>query len=432
MPAQFESVLGEAQVKKSEALALLTKADVTAEELEVADRLMVEAENLVKKSERLQSLQARADAIKGLSANDRLHHDQVDSGGKATEFKSFGEFLLAVKSRHIRPDSRLRYFASEVEEAEHKDLSEGLGASGGILVPSQYDATLRQVTAEMAIVRPRANVIPMSRRSIEIPALRQDTTTANVPHWFGGMLAFWESEAAAITETEPQFRNITLTAHEITAVTHVSNNLLADSAVSLSALLTGPRGFPGVVAWKEDWAFLRGSGVGEPLGVLNSPAVVDVDRTTANTVTFDDLALMMTALLPSSNAVWVANLALKSHLLRMHGPTDTNYGGVYMWGSAKDGVPATLMGLPIIFTEKLPAVGSRGDLILCDFSHYYVGDRKATTIDSTDQPRWLNNQTSWKVTARVDGQPWINAPFTLADGTTTVSPFVVLDVPAGG
>ena len=49
-----------------------------------------------------------------------------------------------------------------------------------------------------------------------------------------------------------------------------------------------------------------------------------------------------------------------------------------------------------------------------------------TTIDSTDQERWRFNQISWKVTARLDGQPWLSAPLTSNDGTTTVSPFVSL------
>jgi HK97 family phage major capsid protein len=92
-----------------------------------------------------------------------------------------------------------------------------------------------------------------------------------------------------------------------------------------------------------------------------------------------------------------------------------------------DGVPDRLLGYPIVFTEKLPAVGDDGDIMLCDFSHYYIGDRLATTVDSTDQARWVRNQTSWKVTHRVDGQPWLNNPFTLADGVTTVSPFVRLN-----
>ncbi len=34
---------------------------------------------------------------------------------------------------------------------------------------------------------------------------------------------------------------------------------------------------------------------------------------------------------------------------------------------------------------------------------------------------------TWRVVERVDGQPWIEKPITLQDGTTQVSPFVALN-----
>lgn len=423
-PLSVNDLLNDAQERKKQALSLISKPDVSAEDLETAERLMKEAEDLANRSARMSELLRRADFVKG--ANE-VHGDEDHREGP-DGWKSFGEFLLSVKAASStgRRDTRLKYFENDTPESERKDLSESVGSAGGFLVPTEFRPELMQAVQELSIIRPRAMVIPMARRSIEVPALKQSGTIAGQPHWFGGMLAYWESEAAQLQETEPAFRYITLTAHELTAVTHASNNLLSDSAISLSALLTGPRGFPGVVAWKEDYAFLRGSGVGEPLGIVNAPATIAVSRTTPGTVVFDDLVKMEEKLLPSANAIWIASISLKSTLMLMHGPTDTDYAGTYLWGSAKDGAPDQLLGRPIIFTEKLPAKGTSGDIILVDPSHYYIGDRQSTTIDSTDQVRWLRNQTSWKVTHRVDGQPWMDTFFTLADGTSTVSPFVKL------
>lgn len=417
-----DALLQQAAQLKKEALELINQQDVGAESFEKAERMLADAESLASKSSKIKELEARAAAVRADQTSLHTIPNQSQWEGK------FGNYLLAVKaaSKGVA-DPRLTYFDGEPNQ-EKKDLAEGVGSTGGYLVPTEFRTELMAAVAENSIVRPRAMVIPMSRRTIEVPAMKQDDTTAGVPHWFGGMLAFWDSEANTMTAVDTAFRNITLTAHDLTAVTHASNNLLADSAISLAAILTGPRGFPGVVAWKEDYAFLQGSGTGEPLGVLNSPACIAVDRagSSSGTITYDDLAAMMTAFLPSGKGVWVASISTKAALLKLAGPSATNYAGSYIWGNPKEGIPDTLFGMPIAFTEKLPALGTSGDILLADFSHYYVGDRQATTIDSTDQARWLRNQTSWKVVHRVDGTPWLNLPFTLVDGTTKISPFVKL------
>jgi hypothetical protein len=36
------------------------------------------------------------------------------------------------------------------------------------------------------------------------------------------------------------------------------------------------------------------------------------------------------------------------------------------------------------------------------------------------------NQMTWRIVERVDGQPWMEKPVTLADGASTVSPFVTI------
>ena len=133
------------------------------------------------------------------------------------EWKDWGEFLhevwVAGNPNVRRPeDRRLRRF---VEKGEAKDLAEGVGATGGFLVPPEYDMTLRSVLGETSIVRSRATIIRMARRQINIPVLDQTGTTAGVPHWFGGMTFYWAEEAEEKTETDPAFRQIQLVAHKL-------------------------------------------------------------------------------------------------------------------------------------------------------------------------------------------------------------------------
>jgi HK97 family phage major capsid protein len=80
----------------------------------------------------------------------------------------------------------------------------------------------------------------MARRQINLPVLDQTGTTAGVPHWFGGMRFYWAEEASAKTETDANFRQVSLVAHKLIGYTRASDELVDDSAISLDAFLSGP------------------------------------------------------------------------------------------------------------------------------------------------------------------------------------------------
>ena len=87
----------------------------------------------------------------------------------------------------------------------------------------------------------------------------------------------------------------------------------------------------------------------------------------------------------------------------------------------------SLLGRPAIPTEKVPALGTKGDLMLLDPSFYVVGDRMQIEIAASEHVNFLKNQMTWRVVERVDGQPWLEKAITLQDGTSQVSPFIVLN-----
>lgn len=351
-----------------------------------------------------------------------------------SEFKTIQGYLraLLMAGRRITParSQFLKWF-EEIDPTERKDMSEGVGASGGFLVPPEFLTTLYALLESKAIVRPRATIIRMRRREVQIPALDQTSTTAGRPHWFGGIRAYWAEEASLKTASDPVFRRITLTAHKIICFTRVSDELLDDAVISLTDFLMGPMGFPGVIAWQEDDSFLNGDGVGKPIGIIPSPATINIAREDQDNVTYNDLTRMMEAFLPSGQGVWLSSINNLSALLQMAGPAANP---TYVWGPGPLGqaavgrVQGTLMGYPIIFDEKLPrrTTTSNGDLVLADLSYYLVGDRQATTMASTIYDKFDYDQTSFRAVHRVDGQPWPSAPFTLSDGSTQISPFVRL------
>lgn len=416
-----DEILKQRNFKYDEIEAILANKDFASEDLAKVEGLRKEADDLTKRFDMITEITKNRN-----NAVSSAEREQPESDKGSKDFKSLGEFLVSVAKagKGEKLDSRLVYFSEE-----SKDLNESIGADGGYLVPIEQRTNLMAVMTQNNIVRSRATVIPMSRRELSIPVLDQTSTTAGVPHLFGGINVFWQEEASEKTQSEPDFRQIKLTANKMVGYTRASDELLADSAVSLEAFLTGNMGFAGAMSWKEDYAFFNGTGVGQPLGIINSGVTTTVARTVQASVTYTDLVNMEAAFYsPNNSGVWVASQSLKAKLMLMQDPS-----GQYIFSNAVFGgnaaTIAVLNGRPIIFTlDQLPrtTTTSNGDLMLCDFSFYLIGDRQNTTIESTKFDRWRYDQTSWRAVHRVDGQPWLSAPITSVDGVTQVSPFVLL------
>jgi predicted phage gp36 major capsid-like protein len=388
--------------------------EATEDEGERVQQMLDDARGLKERALKLQQVEeegrevARASAeAKAMELVEQQNRESGEPEAKSAGDWEWNDFLykiwLAQTGRGA--DSRLVRFKEDVPAGmEQKDMVEGTGASGGFLVPVEFQAQLQAVMAEDTSIRARCTRIPMRRAQINIPILDQTGTAAGRPHWFGGMRFYWAAEATEKTSTE----------------------LLDDAAISLAAFLSGPLGFAGGVRWMEEYAFLNGTGAGQPLGVItaiNTPTIA-VNRAAANAVSYADLADMMENFLPSGNGVWHISQSLMSDIIQLSGPAGNPS---YVWNTnAADGIPGTLLGMPVIWTEKVPRVGTTGDVLLADWRYYLLGDRQATTVESTKFDRWAYDETSWRVVHRVDGQPWLSAPLTYQDGTTQVSPFVVL------
>jgi HK97 family phage major capsid protein len=106
----------------------------------------------------------------------------------------------------------------------------------------------------------------------------------------------------------------------------------------------------------------------------------------------------------------------------------TGGGPVWIGGWAQPGSqmpPMTILGRPVIFTEKTPALGTSGDINFVDLSYYLIGDRQQVRVDSSEHFLFQNNQVAYRIIERVDGRPWLQSALTPHNGSSaTLSPFV--------
>jgi HK97 family phage major capsid protein len=431
----WKDKLGQANVLFGKAKVIAEKGEeASAEEKENLQKILDDAMKL--KQEALQLKQI----TEGLEDQPPLERPEEEKGapepktktpkqkGNGKKFESWNQFLYAIwlKQAHNVPDKRLTWVASEGPEGlESKQMAGNVGTTGGFLIPVEFLANMQSVMSEDALVRKFATVIRMSRRQLQIPVLDQTGALgAGLPNWFGGMRFYWRDEGQSKTHTEPTFRRINLVAKKLIGYTSASDELLDDSAISLGDFLGGPLGFAGGIAWMEDYAFFMGLGGGQPRGVINAPVTLAPARSVAGQVNYVDCINMLQNFLPSARGRWFVSQSVMASLIQMQGPAGNPS---YVWQpSARDGVPGYLFGMPVHWTEKLPVLGTRGDILLADWRYYLIGDRQATTVESSQYPRWQFDETCWRAVHRVDGQPWLSAPLTYQDAVTQVSPFVVL------
>ncbi len=306
-------------------------------------------------------------------------------------------------------------------------FSSTVPSEGGFLIPETLRSELLRVSLETSIVRPRARVIPMETLRVPFPAI---DSSSNVSSVYGGIVGYWTEEGAALTQSSASFGRVVLDAKKLTAYTEVPNELISDSGQSFQAFLD--QIFPEALGFYEDNAFLNGTGVGEPLGALtdgNTSAVSVAAEAgqAAGTIVWENIVKMYARMLPSSlgRAVWVVSIDTFPELATMALQVGT--GGSAIWlNNGVVGPPMTILGRPVIFTEKAPTLGSAGDLNFVDFGFYLIGDRQVMSAMSSPHYKFGNDLTAYRIIERVDGRPWIQTAITPKNGGNTLSPFVKL------
>lgn len=340
-------------------------------------------------------------------------------------FDTSGDYFRAIWRSN--PDKNSAEMTAKLEQL--RNFGSTIPSDGGYLIPETLRSEMLSVALDTAVVRPRARIVPMETLRVPFPAI---DSTSNVSSVHGGIVGYWTEEGAAMTESQARFSRVVLDAKKLTAFTKVPSELLADSLISLTALID--QLFPEALAFFEDVAFLTGDGVGEPLGVLNANvnAAIPVTRGTANTIVLADVLNIYARMLPSSlsRAVWLASPATFPQLAQLAMTRGTDgIASPAMWmtdGQAIGAPPMTLLGRPVIFTEKAPTLGAAGDLSLVDFGFYLIGDRQVMQARQSEERYFETDEVAFRIIERVDGRPWLQSAITPQNNGDSLSPIVKL------
>lgn len=335
-------------------------------------------------------------------------------------FASFGEQLMAAYRAAMpggKVDERLSTRAAS-------GLNETTPSDGGFLVQQDFVTELLKRTYETGILASKVKKIPISTNAngMKINAIDEDSR-ANGSRW-GGVQTYWEGEADEITASKPKFRQMELSLKKLTGLCYATDELLQDAA-ALEAVIR--QAFAEEFGFKIDDAILSGSGEGEPLGILNSGAIVTVakEASQTDTITVENLIKMWNRLWSRSraNAVWYINQELEPYLYTLKIGDKPVY---IPAGGLSEKPYGTLFGRPVVPIEQCSAAGEVGDIILADIGQYLLIDKGGIKSASSIHVRFLYDENVFRFIYRVDGKPIWTKPLTPYKGSATVSPFVTL------
>tara|TARA_R110000868_G_scaffold234542_2_gene488254 strand:- start:1068 stop:1757 length:690 start_codon:yes stop_codon:yes gene_type:complete len=205
----------------------------------------------------------------------------------------------------------------------------------------------------------------------------------------------WTAEGATKTTTTADFSQPTITAYKLAAIIYLTDELIDDSAFSLSEILV--RRFATKIAEAEDKAIIAGSGSGQPTGLFTATVA---SITAGGNLGFDKIIDLIT-LLPvkyRKNAKFLVNPANVGELRKLK---DSQ--GRYLWlDSLAPSAANSVLGYPVIESYWVP----ESQIMFGDYKEaYWLGDRQKMTVKITQdtETAFTQDKTAIRVVERIGG-----------------------------
>lgn len=322
------------------------------------------------------------DVLKNRAKNDLLQT-------KYGSVEPMNEFTQRDKMQNLLRNKEVRNFYSDLQVR----LRNGSITRGSELaIPDEAEDSLTELIKQYSALYSEVQMIPIGingRATVSVDDVK----------------ATWGSSIAGLNELDSSLTAVELQDNMLGCFTSIPNstleNTLIDMALYIEDLLAR------AMAYGFDDAVINGAGdnaaVFEPRGImLNLPATNRVGEpleTFDNLISSPGLILHNIGLITSGTKDDIGEViaVMKRKTYYKYASTGNNSSLPY----------PNLNGVRVKFT---PAMGDN-KIILGDFKQYVMGKRRGAKIASSDQARFTQEQTLFKVSGRFDGQPLNNAAF---------------------
>lgn len=309
----------------------------------------------------------------------RAYQPDDDGGDSNTDLKATKEYRTAYWLQ-------FRHGKQALTAVEYRALKEGTDAAGGYLVPTDFERRLIDLLPEENVMRTLATVISTASDR-EIPVVSSHGQ------------AYWTAEEGSYTESDETFVQKLLTAHKLTVLMKISEELLQDAAFDLEAYVA--REFARRAGVKEEDAFVIGDGSGKPKGVIQD-AETGITAASATAIAANELIDLFHSLKRPYRvrATWLMNDDTVKAIRQLK---DAN--GQYLWQPGlQAGQPDRILGRPVAVSPAMPTIGSNAKSIAFgDFSYYWIADRQGRIFQRLSELYATTGHVGFRAYQRVDG-----------------------------
>lgn len=249
------------------------------------------------------------------------------------------------------------------------------GASAFIL-PSNEADKLKEGIAEKSVIRPLTTVHTHYEGGADILSASTDEYGAFVP----------EGNLIPDFDMMDDFKKIRTYLYKATSLVKVPSEFIYDASFDMQDYLM--KRFSKTFANAEDEAFINGTGINEPTGLLHPSDGAEV-AATVEALTYDAVIDLFFSVPKEcrKNAVWMMNDATALALRKMK-----DADGNYLWNQATD----TILGKPVIICNEMPdAETGKKPVLFGDLSYYWIIDCSPVCIKALEELFAMNDQVGY-------------------------------------
>ena len=283
-------------------------------------------------------------------------------------------------------------FGNQTPVDEIRALTVSSDPQAGYLAPVEMSMEFIRDLVEFSPIRSVASV-----RTTSAPAVRYPRRTSITN-------AQWEDELEESQESTVGFGMVEVPVHKITTFVDISNELLADSggAAEAEVRLALAEDF----GRKEATAYVNGSGVKQPEGIMTNAEILHTVNGHATNVNTDKLIEFLYSFPAAYRNAPGFRWAMNGNTLAAIRKLKNGTTGEYLWQpSIQAGQPETILGKPVMEWVDLADIGDGNFPILAgDFSAYRIVDRLALSILSDPYTQARKGVTRIHATRRTSGR----------------------------
>lgn len=423
----FVEKITELRAKKGE---LLTKAEeLPIEDVAGRDKITDQMEDInaqIKSLERQANVSADASkpAYDGvLHAGDGKEPPKDDKKNLKV-FSSLGEQLKAIYD--------LRKGLTKDERLEKVNAAAGVtgtnGSDGGFVLQTDFAGMILESAVKTSPLLNRLDRYTCSSPANAMRWLSADESDVS-KSVFGGVQMYWAAEGATVAASKPQFKELKMDLEKMMGFAYCTDEMLQDAA-----FMTGFFGNAFTLAADRllTESVISGDGVGKPLGLLNSKAMITVDRETdqaAGTFLGANAIKMQARAMPRNRdrLVWLMHPDVEEQLPYL--AIQSGEAAKFLWnpeGGLGNFDTQRVLNKPVLFEDSCSVLGSKGDIMLVDPYQYILLTKGTAKQDWSVHVEFLTDQNCFRMVFRCNGGPKVNKPLTIKNSTKTRSPFVTL------